>query len=125
MSKTGDYLHCNPGGTRVGCHLLLIATMDNVMTLKDPLLTPKEAAALLSVSPRTLENWRTQDTGPAYYMVGIHPKYTKQSLLDYLKSRHVNPKKNTGSQCEFCGYPFDVEKLGRHGCPDCGGEVSA
>lgn len=24
--------------------------------------------------------------------------------------------------CEFCGYPFDVDKLGRYGCPNCEGE---
>ena len=24
--------------------------------------------------------------------------------------------------CEFCGYPFDVDKLGHYGCPNCEGE---
>jgi hypothetical protein len=24
--------------------------------------------------------------------------------------------------CEFCGYEFDYDNLGRYGCPNCGGE---
>jgi uncharacterized Zn finger protein (UPF0148 family) len=24
--------------------------------------------------------------------------------------------------CEFCGYPFDREALGRYGCPNCEGQ---
>ena len=26
------------------------------------------------------------------------------------------------SECEFCGYEFDVELLGIYGCPNCEGE---
>jgi predicted Zn-ribbon and HTH transcriptional regulator len=26
-----------------------------------------------------------------------------------------------GEPCEFCGYAFDQDKLGRYGCPNCEG----
>jgi predicted Zn-ribbon and HTH transcriptional regulator len=25
----------------------------------------------------------------------------------------------SGEPCEFCGYVFDRDKLGRYGCPNC------
>lgn len=36
----------------------------------DPLLTNGEAAEYLSVSPRTLEKWRVQRCGPAFFKPG-------------------------------------------------------
>jgi predicted Zn-ribbon and HTH transcriptional regulator len=26
--------------------------------------------------------------------------------------------------CRKCGYPYDQEKLGKYGCPNCNGEVT-
>jgi hypothetical protein len=54
------------------------------MTLDDPLLTPPQAAAHLSVSVGTLANWRTAGKGPSFVRLGSSPKaairYRKSAL---------------------------------------------
>lgn len=38
------------------------------------------------------------------------------------KPMFLNQSPAGGPRCEFCGYRFDVESLGAHGCPNCHGE---
>lgn len=57
------------------------------------MLTTDEAAALLSVSPRTLENWRVQDPpkGPEFIRIEGQVRYPRQSLIDYLTDSFNKP----------------------------------
>ena len=45
--------------------------------------SPAEAAQLLSVSPRTLANWRSLREGPPYKKVGGKIVYIRQNVLDF------------------------------------------
>lgn len=54
------------------------------------LLTPKEAAAVLRVSEKTLEWWRNQKTGPAFTRLGGRcVRYRKDELSSWLAAQEV------------------------------------
>jgi DNA-binding transcriptional MerR regulator len=45
--------------------------------------TTKEVAAMLKISPRTLENWRNLRRGPAFIKFGTRVLYSSQTLAEY------------------------------------------
>jgi len=47
-------------------------------------MTPAEVAALLRVSPRTLETWRRKNHGPRFFNVGGRPRYGRQDVLSWI-----------------------------------------
>ena len=49
-------------------------------------ITPK-AAAYVSASPRTLENWRQQGKGPKYLKIGRSVVYLESDLEAWLQSQ--------------------------------------
>ena len=51
----------------------------------DPLLTSKEAAALLSVSQATLSRWRTQQSGPPNVNLQGIPRYRRDDLEKWVE----------------------------------------
>lgn len=57
------------------------------------MLTTDEAAALLSVSPRTLEAWRVQNPprGPEFIRIEGQVRYPRESLADYLTASFNKP----------------------------------
>lgn len=56
----------------------------------DPLLTTQEAAALLDVSPGTLEVWRCTKRYPLPYVkIGRNVRYRKSVLLAFINSCEV------------------------------------
>ena len=58
-----------------------------IPTDPDALLTEDEAAELLRLSPRTLQAWRTDKSGPAYVKLGRAIRYRRGTLLDWAKAR--------------------------------------
>ena len=50
----------------------------------DDLLKEDEAAALLRVSVRTLQAWRTKSTGPRYVRLGRLVRYRRGALINYM-----------------------------------------
>lgn len=55
----------------------------------EELLTPAEAAALLGVSVRTLEDWRYRRTGPPWVRLGGQARYEPSELRRHLdRNRH-------------------------------------
>ena len=44
------------------------------------LLSTRDAAAYLALSPRTLEKWRTRGVGPAYSRIGRRVVYRRDDL---------------------------------------------
>lgn len=66
-------------------------------------VSANEAAAMLGVSPRTLANWRTQRTGPAFVRIGaVHSRtlYRLDDLKAWLDANRVenpDPKDNEDS----------------------------
>ncbi|MDR6127927.1 putative site-specific integrase-resolvase [Sphingomonas sp. SORGH_AS802] len=62
------------------------------MSLIDPdlpaLLTTTEAAACLSVSPKTLAYWRAIGEGPAFAQLGVRSiRYRREDLTAYITGR--------------------------------------
>lgn len=56
----------------------------------DPLLTQDEAAAVLNVQPRTLENWRRLRKGPPFIRIdGKVVRYRPRDLEAYISARVV------------------------------------
>jgi hypothetical protein len=58
---------------------------DSLLNLR----TPEEAAKALLRSPRTLERWRTNGTGPDFVRLGRLVAYTDGALNAYV-ARQVN-----------------------------------
>ncbi len=54
---------------------------------QDELLTLREVADLLDVSPNTIYYWRYQRTGPRGHKVGRQIRYWKSDVLDWLRDR--------------------------------------
>ena len=56
----------------------------------EALLTEKQAAELLNVTPKTLALWRYQETGPDWIRLGKRAvRYRKQTVVDWVKDREV------------------------------------
>lgn len=53
----------------------------------DPLLYPRDAAALLGVSLSWLAKSRLRGDGPLFVKLGRAVRYPRSSLLDYIRSR--------------------------------------
>lgn len=54
----------------------------------DPLMTEKDAAELLCLSPRTLRNWRVSGYGPAYVKIsGRCVRYRLDDLVRFVDER--------------------------------------
>lgn len=49
-----------------------------------PLLTERQAADLLALSPRTLQAWRGRGGGPAYIKLGTAIRYDADALTDWV-----------------------------------------
>jgi excisionase family DNA binding protein len=49
------------------------------------LITTAEAATYLTLSPRTLENWRTRQEGPPYVKMGTAIRYDTAALSKWIE----------------------------------------
>lgn len=63
--------------------------MHNVKDTEINLVTPRQAARLLCLSRKTLENWRCKRRGPRYKKIGFLVLYDVNDLRAYIKSRTV------------------------------------
>jgi excisionase family DNA binding protein len=54
------------------------------------LLTTREAASFLSLSPRTLERLRWDGSGPPYCKIRNSVRYKESALLEWLDRRAVS-----------------------------------
>ncbi|MFR0574154.1 helix-turn-helix domain-containing protein [Bifidobacterium boum] len=56
------------------------------------LVTPDDAARLLTVTPATLATWRARHTGPAYVKLGHAVRYRTADLEAFIDSRRVGTR---------------------------------
>jgi excisionase family DNA binding protein len=49
------------------------------------MITTAEAATYLSLSPRTLENWRARQEGPPFVRMGAAVRYDTEALSEWVK----------------------------------------
>jgi predicted DNA-binding transcriptional regulator AlpA len=60
-------------------------------TMAERLLTQKEAAAILNLSPRALEGWRMLRKGPVFIRLSNRAvRYRASDLEKWLREREVN-----------------------------------
>jgi predicted DNA-binding transcriptional regulator AlpA len=57
------------------------------MERKMVLLNEKQAAALLGLSPKTLQSWRVRGCGPVFRKIGRLCRYLETDLLDYVQGQ--------------------------------------
>lgn len=62
----------------------------------DPLLTETQAAAILRVSPRTLQGWRHRGEGPPYAKLGAAVRYRRDDLRRFIV-QSVRGKRRKGT----------------------------
>ena len=55
-------------------------------------LSTRKAAALLTLSPRTLDRFREIGKGPPYFQLGQRIVYAREDLLEWAWSKRVNPE---------------------------------
>jgi len=55
-------------------------------------LSARKAAALLTLSPRALNRFREDGTGPPYFRLGHRIVYAREDLLDWVWSKRVSPE---------------------------------
>lgn len=56
------------------------------------MLTTKQAAKVLGLSPLTLSTWRCRGQGPKFVKLGNLVRYRKNDLDTWLRERTVDPK---------------------------------
>lgn len=61
------------------------------MITSQQLITEKEAAQFLSVSLRTIQNWRFRNRGPKYKKLGRLVRYSVADLYAYAEKETVTP----------------------------------
>ena len=61
----------------------------------DQLLEPAALAALLSISPRTLEGWRRERRGPAVTRVEGAVRYRYGDILNWITAQNPQPEMET------------------------------
>jgi predicted site-specific integrase-resolvase len=57
------------------------------MEQKMVLLNEKQAAAILGVSPKSLQAWRVRGYGPVFRKIGRLCRYLETDLLDYIQGQ--------------------------------------
>jgi predicted DNA-binding transcriptional regulator AlpA len=58
----------------------------------ESLLNEAEAAKFLAVSVRTLQAWRTRDSGPPFVRLGRAIRYRLKDLIEWVRSNTCLPK---------------------------------
>ena len=64
----------------------------NERTPDEPMLSPAQVAAILSVPEGTLQAWRVNGTGPRWVRVGRHVRYSRAELERWLREQTLAPK---------------------------------
>lgn len=57
---------------------------------QNPLLDEQQAAALMSVSPRTLTSWRKRGRGPVFMRIGSRIRYSPVAIEGWLRARRAS-----------------------------------
>ena len=58
----------------------------------EALMTPEELGEKLAIPVKTLAEWRSNGTGPAYRRVGRHVRYAPKDVETWLRDRYASPR---------------------------------
>ena len=53
----------------------------------DQLMTEKDVASLICISPRALQNWRLRGGGPEYIKIGRSVRYQRSDVMQFIDER--------------------------------------
>ena len=53
----------------------------------DQLMTEKEVAGLICITPRALQNWRLRGGGPEYVKIGRSVRYQRSDVIKFIEER--------------------------------------
>ena len=65
---------------------MITENLDRGAPFERAYLATKEAAEFLSVSPRTLEDWRVRGGGPPFKRMGRLVRYSRSELVQFVES---------------------------------------
>ena len=63
----------------------------NTVTISQP-LTTAQLSELLQVPVRTLEDWRTNNIGPAYWYAGKRVRYSPEDVQEWINAQRAVKK---------------------------------
>lgn len=59
---------------------------------RENLLRPREAAAMLNISVKTMQRWRHEMSGPPFYRIARNAvRYDRHDLIQWMESTRVRP----------------------------------
>ena len=53
----------------------------------DQLMTEKDVASLICITPRALQNWRLRGGGPEYIKIGRSVRYQRSDVMQFIDER--------------------------------------
>ena len=53
----------------------------------DQLMTEKDVASLICITPRALQNWRLRGGGPEYIKIGRSVRYQRSDVMQFINER--------------------------------------
>ena len=54
---------------------------------RDQLMTEKDVASLICITPRALQNWRLRGGGPEYVKIGRSVRYQRSDVMQFIDER--------------------------------------
>ena len=67
------------------------AHVDNDVPTTDRFLSPRQVELEYEISTHTLQHWRYQGRGPAYYKLGSRVRYLRSELEAWLRGHRIDP----------------------------------
>lgn len=74
----------------------MVTAATQVVRLED-MLSTEELAGILSLSSRTLDNWRSDSRGPVYFRIEGTVRYRMSDVAAWLEGRRVQTLESLGS----------------------------
>ena len=61
--------------------------MTNEIINPNQLMTEKDVANLICITPRALQNWRLRGGGPEYVKIGRSVRYQRSDVIKFIEER--------------------------------------
>lgn len=62
-------------------------TNENININPNQLMTEKDVAGLICITPRALQNWRLRGGGPEYVKIGRSVRYQRRDVMKFIEER--------------------------------------
>ena len=79
------YGHARVGTASPGMGRVARSHLSDMTDDEQQIMTGEQVAALLQVSPRTIEEWRQTKVGPPFRRMGKHVRYLRREVLAWFE----------------------------------------